>query len=148
MTGFLGLAQLANLGENLADLVVLLDCLADSLIGNINAELLVQVVEYMYLHLGDICIDGVVNDLERDVDMGDEELLLFVAVEHLKMLHCTVHHRACVNTDECIEELVAALDTTLYECAGVLAGVVGHVIGCDVKGASVGCAQTHGETVA
>ena len=52
--GVFSLTHIADLGEDLAHFVVLLDCLADSLIGGIDAELLVQVIQNMLLHL--ICV--------------------------------------------------------------------------------------------
>ena len=51
-----------------------------------------QIIKQVKLHLGDICIDGVVNDLEGNVHVSDEELLFVIDIEYLKMLHCTVHH--------------------------------------------------------
>ena len=125
-----------------------LNCLADCLVGGINAEGLVQAVENVYTHLGDVCVDGVVNYLEGDVAMGDKELFLVVHVEDLKVFHCTVHHGASVNADHGVEELVTALYAAFNKRSCVLASVVGHVVGGDIQGAGVGCAQTHGETVA
>ena len=146
--GVFSLAHIADLGEDLAHFVVLLDCLADSLIGGIDAELLVQVIQNMLLHLDFICVEGIVNYLEGNVHVSYKELLLRVDLQDLEVLHCAVHHGAGVYADHCIEELIAALDCTLYECACVLAGVVGHVVGRDVDRACFRCAQTHGETVA
>ena len=146
--GVFSLAHIADLGEDLADFVVLLNSLADGLIGSVDTELLLQVIQNVDLHLGCVSIEGVVGHLERNVHVGYKELLLRVDLQNLEVLHCAVHHGACVYTDHCVEELIAALDSTLYECACVLAGVVGHVVGRDVDRTCLRCAQTHGETVA
>ena len=127
---------------------MLLDCLADSLLGDVNAELLVDVVQEMKLHLGNVCVDGVVNYFVGNVHVSYKELFLFVDLQDIEMLHCAVHHGAGVNADHRVEELVAAFDAAFHQCTCILAGVVGHVVGRDIDGASVGCAQTHGETVA
>ena len=80
--------------------------------------------------------------------MGDEEVGLVVDLQDLEVLHGAVHHRAGVHADHGVQELVTALDAAFHERSGVLAGVVGHVVGGDVDGAGVGCAQTYREAVA
>ena len=146
--GVLGLAHIADLGEDLADLIVLLDGLADGLVGYVNAELLMQIVQDVLLHLNFVCIESIIGHLEGNVHVSYKELFLVVDLQDLEVLHCAVHHGAGVHTDHCVEELIAALDSAFDECACVLAGVVGHVVGCDVDRACLRCAQTHGETVA
>ena len=141
--GVFSLAHIADLGEDLAYFIVLFDCLADSLIGSVDAELLLQVIQNVDLHLGFIRCEGVVGHLERNVHVSYKELFLVVDLQDLEVLHRAVHHGAGVYTDHCVEELIAALDSTFYECACVLAGVVGHVVGCDVDRTCLRCAQTH-----
>ena len=141
------LSHLADLGDDAADLVVLLDSLADRRVGHVDAEDLVQAVKHAHLHLALIAVERVVGDLEGHVGMGDEEIGLVVDLQDLEVLHGAVHHRAGVDADERIEELVAALNGALQQGAGVLAGVVGHVVGRDVDGAGVRCAKPGREAV-
>ena len=146
--GVVSLAHLAHLGDDGADLVVLGDGCADSGVGGIHAVNLGQLVEHMDTHLLDVGVESVVGDFVGDVAVGNEEAGLLVYLEDLKVLHCAVHHGAGINAYHSVEELVAALDAALYECTGEFAGVVGHVVGCDVDGAGVRRAQTHREAVA
>ena len=146
--GVLCLAHLCHLGDDGADLVVLCDCLTDSGVGGVHTVDLGQLVEHMDTHLLDVGVESVVGDFVGDVAVGHEEVGLLVDLQDLKVLHCTVHHGAGVNAYHRVEELVAALDAALDERACELAGVVGHVVGCDVDGAGVRRAQTHREAVA
>ena len=145
--GVVSLAHLAHLGDDGADLVVLGDSGADSRIGGVDAEDLGDLVEHVDTHLIDIGIEGVVGDLVGDVAVGNEEAGLLVYLEDLKVLHCTVHHGAGIDADHRIEELIAALYAALDQCSGVFAGIVGHVIGRDVDGAGVRCAESYREAV-
>ena len=63
------------------------------------------------------------------------------------MLHCAVHHGAGIDADHRIEELIAALYAALDQCSGIFAGIVGHVVGRDVDGAGVRCAESYREAV-
>ena len=111
--GVLGLAHLADLGDDPADLVVLLHSLADGGVGDVGAEDLMDAVEHMDLHLADIALDGVVGDLEGHVGVGDEEVGVIVDLQDLEVLHGAVHHGTCVHADHRVQELVAALDGAL-----------------------------------
>ena len=102
----------------------------------------------MDTHLLDVGVESVVGDFVGDVAVGHEEVGLLVDLQDLKVLHCTVHHGACVNAYHSVEELIAALNAALHESSCELAGVVGHVVGGDVDGAGVRRAQTHREAVA
>ena len=146
--GVVRLAHLGDLGEDPADLVMLLNGFADGLIGGVDAELFGQLVEHVDAHLLDIGIQRIVGDLEGDVTVGHKEVGRLVDPEDLEVLHGAVHHGAGVHTDHGVQELVAALNAALHQSTGVLAGVVGHVVGGDVDGAGVGGAQSHGEAVA
>ena len=131
----LQLAHIADLGDDLADLVVLLDGLAQRLVGRIHAVGLGQHVQEAVADLLDVVLEGVVLDFVRDVAVGNEHLLVghVGGSDQLDVLHAAVHLRAGVHTSDGVEEVIAALDRTLHECSAVLAGVVGHVVGCDVE---------------
>ena len=142
-----GLAHLADLGDDGADLIMYLHRFADGGVGGIHAVGLGQPVQYPQAHLLHIGVQGIVGDLVGNVAVGDEEIGLFVDFENLKVLHGSVHHGAGVNTDHGVQELIAALNASLNQSPGVLAGVVGHVVGGDIDGAGVGGAQTNREAV-
>ena len=89
--GVLGLAHLADLGDDLADLVVLGDGLAQGFVGGVNAEGLGQTIEHVLAHLLGVGVDVVIGHFERHVRVRDEEFLLVVDVQHLKVLHGAVH---------------------------------------------------------
>ena len=74
-------------------------------------------------------------------------LFVRIDIEHIKVFHGTVHHGACVNTDQCIEEVVAAFNGAFHDSSGVQAGIVGHVVSCDIHRACIGSSQTGGEAV-
>ena len=138
-----GLAHLADLGDDAADLVVLLHSLADGGVRSVNTEHLGHSVQHAQAHLPDVGVQRVVRDLVGHVRVGHKEVGLVVDMQDLEVLHGAVHHGAGVNADQRIQELVAALDRPLQQCPGKLAGVVGHVVGGDVDGPGVGCAQPY-----
>ena len=131
----LELAHVADLGDDLADLIVLGNSLAQRLVGRIHAVGLGQNVQEAVADLRDVVLEGVVLDFVRDVAVGNEHLLVghVGGSDQLDVLHAAVHLRAGVHTSDGVEEVIAALDRTLHECSAVLAGVVGHVVGCDVE---------------
>ncbi len=143
----LGLAHLADLLDDAAHLVMLGHSRADRFIGDVRAEGLVNAVEHVRLHLLDIAGHCVVGDLEGHVGVGHEEIGVLVDLEDLEVLHGAVHHRAGVDADQRVQILVAALNGALEQGAGVLAGVVGHVVGGDVDGTGVRGAEPGREAV-
>ena len=106
-----------------------------SLVGRIHAVGLGQHVQEAVADLLDVVLEGVVLDFVRDVAVGNQHLLVghVGGSDQLDVLHAAVHLRAGVHTSDGVEEVIAALDRTLHECSAVLAGVVGHVVGCDVE---------------
>ena len=143
----LELAELAYLRYDPADLVVAGHGITQSGVGNVHAQLLVHRVEHPVLHLGDVVLEGVVRILIRDIRVGNEEIRLLYALEQLDILHAAVHLRAGVDAADAVQEVVAALDCPLQQCAAVLTGVVRHVIRGYVYTARVRRAHSHGEAV-
>ena len=141
------LAQLADLADDAADLVVFLHRLADGGVGRVDPVALFHHVEQADAHLLDILANGVILHLEGHIGVRDEEVRLFVELEYFEMLVKAVHHRAGVHACKTIEEVVASLHTALKQGAGKLAGVVRHIVGRHVDRTGPRCAQTHGETV-
>ena len=146
--GVIGPTHLADLADDGADLVMLCHRLADGGVGGIHAVLLRQRLQHTAAHLPDVGIQCVVRHFVRDVAVGDKEVGLVVHLQDLEMLHGAVHHGAGVHAGQRVQKLVAALHTALYQRTGILAGVVGHIIGGDVQRACPRCAQTHGKAVA
>ena len=140
----LHLTHLADLGDDLADFVVLLHGLAKRLVRRINAVCLFQDVQETVADLGDIVLQGIVRDLVRDVGMGHKDLLLWHIRngKKLNVLHAAVHLGAGVYTGDGVEEVVASLNGALDERTAVLTGVVGHVVGRNVKRTCLRCSQT------
>ena len=64
--------------------------------------------------------------------MGDEEIRIGIDFQDLKMLHRAIHHGAGIHTRQSIQEFKAALNGPLQQGARKFAGVVGHIIGCNV----------------
>ena len=142
------LAHLADLGKDAADFVVLLHGLAQRLVRRVRAELFLHNIEHTIAHLLHIGLERVVGNLEGNVRVGHEEVGLVVYLQDFKVLHSAVHHGAGVHADHGVQKLVAALDGALGERSGELAGVVRHVVRCNVDGAGVRSAETDGEAVA
>ena len=122
--GVFGLTHLADLADDAADLVMLLNSLADGSVGGINTVDLGEPVQNAQSHLLDVGLECVVGDLVGHVGMGDEEAGLLADTQNFKVLHSSVHHGAGVNTDHCVQKLIAALYAALHQCSGKLAGVV------------------------
>ena len=101
----------------------------------------------MDTHLGAHLLHRIGLHLIRDVAVADEEIRLRVAVQDLHVLVAAVHGRAGVHARKGVQELVATLDRTLKQRSGVLAGVVGHVVGSDVDAARARCADAHREAL-
>ena len=141
------LAHLSDLADDLTDLVVLGDRLAQRLVGGVNAEGLGQTVEHVLAHLRGVGVDVVIGHLERHVGVRDKELLLAVDLQDLKVLHGAVHGRAGVHTDQRIQELIATLDRTLDERTCVVTGIVGHVVRRDIQRTGLGCSESHRDAV-
>ena len=146
--GVIGLTHLADLADDGADLIMLGHRLADGGVGGIHAVLLRQRLQHAAAHLPDVGIQRVVRHFVGDVAVGDKEVGLVVHLQDLKMLHGAVHHGAGIHAGQRVQKLVAALHTALHQRTGILAGVVGHIIGGDVQRACPRCAQTHGKAVA
>ena len=71
--GVIELAEVSDLRDDVADLVVRLDRGAQSFVGRVDAEVLVQLVENVLLQRGGEVLNAVLILLERDVRKGNEE---------------------------------------------------------------------------
>ena len=137
----LSLAELANFGDDFADFVMLFHRFAQCFIRSVYAEDFTETVKHANAHLPAVAFDGVIGDFEGHVTVGHKEIRVVVDLENFKVLHGAVHHRTSINANQRVQELIAALNGTLQQSAGKLTGVVGHVVGRDVNGTCVGCAE-------
>ena len=140
------LAVAADLLDELADLVVLLDSLADGLVGGVDAELLVQRIQNVILKLRDEVIDSVLGLLERDVGEVHEEVRVLDDVHVTQVLLEAAGDGAGLSRHLGVKEVVAALERALEEAAAVVAYTTGQIVGRDVGRGAFRRSQTHGKT--
>ena len=142
------LAVLADGADELAHAVVLGNGLADGLVRDVDAVVLVQRREDVVAALEHIQIQTVVVGLHRDLHVLVEELRLALAhgLEQLHVLDGAVHHRAAVRRDHAVGKIVAALNGALEQCAAVFAQEAGHIIRGHFHGAGARRAQARRES--
>ena len=98
--GGVGLAVLADGFDNGADGVVVVDGLADSLVGDIHAVVLLQGKQDVLAKLNLVVLKVVPVALHGRVHDGGEEALVFHRVQKLKMLLHALHGGAGLCTEE------------------------------------------------
>ena len=143
--GVIGLAEIADLGDYAADLVVVLDGLAHGGVGGVDAVLVMQLVNDLELELSLVVIEVGLVALHGRIDLGDEELLVLDGVDEEEMLLHTLHRCAALRAEESVEVVVAALDGALEDGAGIGAGAGGHVVAGDVGGRAARRSEPGGE---
>ena len=142
------LAELADLGQDAADLVVFGHRLAQRVVRHVHAVDRVQRLEHLAPELVDIVAHGIVRDLEGHVEEGDEKLLIVHEVQQLEVLERAVHLRAGLRRQQGGQEVVAPLDAALEQRLAVVADEVRHVVRRDVQRPRQRRAQTHRKAVA
>ena len=151
--GVIELAVVADLVDEAAYLILLLDGLADGLIGNVDAEVIVQGLEDMGAKLGGIVLVGDLVIFERDIGEFAEEVVVVddahivdgVEMLLLQMLLEAAGGGAGLGGHLRVEEVEAALQGALHEASCVMAYTGGHVIGRDVGGCAARRSQSDGE---
>ena len=125
------LAQLAYLGEDAADLIVLAHGGADGVVRGVDAVVFVQGLQNLSGDLLADVLDAVLVVGIGNVQIAVEELVLVFAlrVQDLHVLDGAVIRLADVNAYHGVEKSVAALKCALQQRPGELTAVVGHVIG-------------------
>ena len=115
------LAQVADLGDDAGNFVVISDRFENRLVGDVDAVGRVQRLEHLHAQLLFIVIDGEVLVRERHVHHAHEKLRIFLLheAEDLEMLVAAVHHLARLGREQRIEIVIAALDAALEDAAGV-----------------------------
>ena len=115
------LAQVADLGDDAGNFVVISDRFENRLVGDVDAVGRVQRLEHLHAQLLFIVIDGEVLVRERHVHHAHKKLRVFLLhkAENLEMLVTAVHHLARLGREQRIEIVIAALDAALEDAAGV-----------------------------
>ena len=126
------LAEIAYLGDHVAELVEVLDGLPHGLLGDVDAQLVAQGLDYLDSELGLIVVEAGLVPLHGRVHDGDEELVVLHGIEQEEVLLHTLHGRAALRAEEGAEIVVPALYGALEDAAHIGTVAVGHVIGCDV----------------
>ena len=131
--GIIELAILAHLVYEAADLIVLRNSLFDGLVADIDAIGLVQLIKDMSAAHSYHVVNGVIVVLHRGVHVHCKEFFLGAQVLLLNVFHAVCHLRAGGRLIQTVEELEAALKSTLQQGAAVLAGEAGHVVGTHLE---------------
>ena len=132
--GVIRLAEIADLGDDAADLVMVINGAAHSLLGGVDTVFLVQLVHDLELELRLVVIEIGLVALHGRVDLRDEELLILHRVDEEEMLLHALHGRAAFRAEKGVEIVIPAFDGALEKGAGIGAGAVGHVIAGDIRG--------------
>ena len=138
--GVVQLAVVADLVDQTADLVVLLDGLADRVVGDVDAEVLVQRLEHVGAQLGLKVLIAVFRVFEGNVGEFAEEIIVVddthvldgVEVLLLEMLLEAAGGGAGLGPHLGVEEIVAALERALHQGTGIVADAAGQIVGRDV----------------
>ena len=139
------LAQIADLGDDAAELVEPLDRGAERLVGGVDAEDVLHRAHDVLLQLHLVVIEVRLVALHRGIDDGDEEVVVLHGLEQVEVLLHALHGGAVLGAEQSGEVVVAALNGALQNGADVRAGAAGHVIGGHVRRGTSGRAQTGGE---
>ena len=136
------LAEVADLGDDAAELVVLLDSLAHSLIGDINAKTVLHLVNDLELKLSFVVIKVGLIALHGRIDLGNEKSVVLNGIDEEEVLFHTLHGRAAFRAEQAAEVVVSAFDGALENGACIGAGTVCHVVVCNIAGRAIGSAKS------
>ena len=139
------LAEVADLGDDVAELVEVLNRLAHRGVGDVDAEAAFKLVDDLELELGLVVVEGGLVALHRRVDDGDEEFVILDGVYKEEVLLHSLHGGAALGAEQGAEVVVAALDAALEYGADVGTVAVRHVVSGDIRGGTARRAQTRGK---
>ena len=143
------LAVIADLVNETADLIVLLDGLHQRPVGHIDPQIVVELAQHMVAQLIPVVVIGDIGFLEGDVDKLAEEIVVVdnahilygVQALLLQMLLEAAGSGAGLGGHLGVQEVEAALQGALQKAAGIVADAGGHVVGRDIRGSTAGCSQ-------
>ena len=139
------LAEIAQLGDDAAHLVVHVYGGAQLLLGKIDAVHAPQRLYYLLFYLAAV-VPGVPFRLfQRHVDEAGEKLLLRDELAVAEVLLHAVHGRAAFLPHQRVYKIIAALKGAFKNALGVRAGAVRHIICGEVGIRAAGRAQTYAE---
>ena len=118
------LAELTDLSQDAADLVVLGDRLAQRIVRHVHAVDLLQRREHLTPELINVVAHGVFRDLEGHIEKGHEKLLVVHEPQQLEVLKRAVHLRTRLRPHQTGQKVVAALDAALQQRLAVVADEV------------------------
>ena len=136
------LAEVADLGDDIAQLVELVDGLTHGGVGHIDAVALGELIDDLELELALVVFEVRLVALHRGIDLGDEEAIVLDGVEQEEVLFHTLHGRAVLGAEQGAQIVVAALNGALEDGADIRAGTAGHVVGRNVGRLAARRAQT------
>ena len=139
------LAEVADLIDDAADFVVVFDRRTQSVVGDVDTEVVVERLQDLLAALGDIESQTVVVCLHRDFEILIVEAFLRHGIEQFHVLDAAVDHGASVGSDEGIEALEAAFNGALEDGSRELAEETGHVIGRHIHGTGARGPEPDGE---
>ena len=141
------LAQLADLGQDPANPVVLLDGLEQCTVRGVDAVNFAERTEDPLFQLRDIVFYGGITVRERHVHHAHEKLrvLLLHELQYFKVLMPSVHHLAGLAGEQGVQIVISALDPALQDAAGIGADLAGHVVGSHIHGSGLRRAQAAGK---
>ena len=128
----LALAEIADLGDDAADLVVILNGLAHCGVGHVHAKAVLELIDDLELELSLVVVEVGLVALHGRVDLSDEEAGVLYGVDEEEVLFHTLHGGAGFGAEQRVEVVVAALDGALENGAGVGTCTGGHVVACEV----------------
>ena len=141
----LQLAEVADVGDDAAEAVVLFDGGAEGRVGRVHAVVVAEGVQHLELELGLVVVQAGLVALHGRVDDGGEEAIVLHGVQEGEVLLHALHGGTALRAEQGVEVVIAALDGTLQDAADVGTVAVGHVVGGDLGGAAVGGAEAAGE---
>ena len=143
--GIFRLAEISDLGDDAAELVVPLDRLAQALLREVHAEALGERLHDLLLQLAAEVAAVPFPFFDRHVDAAEIELFVRDQLAVFEILLHAVHRGAALLPNQRGDEIVPALERALEDASGVGAGAVRHVIRGEVRIRAAGRAQADAE---
>ena len=143
--GVIQLSVVADLVDQAADLVVLLNGLHQRFVGDVDAELLVQLAQHVVTELLPVMLVVVLRSLEGHVDEFAEEVVVLDDVHPLQVLLEAAGDGAGLRGHLGVQEVEAALQSAFKQAASVVADTGGHVVGRNVRRCAARRSQSHRE---
>ena len=136
------LSVIADLSDDTAQLVKSLDSLAHCFVGNIDAEAVSHGLNDLELKLSLVVIKVSLIALHGRIDLSDEEAVMLNGIDEEKVLLHTLDGSAALGAEQAAQIIVATLNGSLKNGAGVGTRSVGHVVAGDIAGCAIRCTKS------